>query len=600
MTCVLARLTRLALRYPVRCACAVIASLGAAIFNLITPRLLGAAVDNAQRLFAAGDAQAAHARDALLGIALLIVGACATRGTLTGLQGYLGENLAQRVGHDLRLAFFEKLQRLSFEFHDAGHSGDLIARGMLDLEGVRAFLESGVLRVITLVLLVGVGSWRLIDADARLALPALAFVPFVVWRAARMGAMLRVSWQKLQQLMSDLTLSMEENLQGVRVVRAFASQAIELAKFDRISDAALRLSNRRITVRMSSMSAMNFAYYVSMGLVLWIGGHRVRDGSMTLGTLTEFLTFITILQQPLRQVGMIVNSSARASSSGKRLFEVLDAQPAICNQAGARDVGPRPGVLRFESVCFAYGARTVLSDISFELVPGKTLGIVGAPGSGKSTLAQLIPRFYDVPKGRITLDGIDIREFKLSSLRKAVALVQQETFLFDTSVHANLAYAEPDAAREDVVDAAMLAHIHEQVTRLPTGYESRVGERGVALSGGQRQRMSIARGLLADPAVLVLDDATAAVDALTERQVRAALQRASRHRATIVIAHRLASLMHADEIIVLDEGRIVERGTHSQLVEQGGRYAALWALQRHEAHEGGHTGIGDDMVELQS
>jgi ATP-binding cassette subfamily B protein len=410
---------------------------------------------------------------------------------------------------------------------------------------------------------------------------ALSFVPFVAWRATRMGLLLRLSWQRLQQLMSDLTLAMEENLQGVRVVRAFASKTLELAKFDQAASAALRLSNRRITIRMGSISLMNFAYYTALGLVLWMGGQRVREGAMTVGALTEFLTFMTILLQPIRQVGMIVNSSSRASSAGSRLFEVLDAEPSIQDSANAQDLQLSQGVLRFEGVDFSYqpGGRKIVSDISFEVGPGKTLGLVGPPGSGKSSLAHLIPRFYDVTAGRITLDGQDIRELTLESLRRAVGLVQQEIFLFDVSVHDNVAYADPWAEEQRVIEAASIAQIHEHVASLPAGYQTRVGERGVALSGGQRQRMSIARALLANRAILVLDDATAAIDAATEQQVRSALHGAARDRGTIIIAHRLSSLLHADEIIVLDEGRIVQRGTHAELLQAGGTYAELWALQ---------------------
>ena len=485
--------------------------------------------------------------------------------------------------HALWLAFFEKLQRLGFGFHDVNHSGDLIARGMLDLEGVRAFLESGVLRALVLLLLVGVGAWRLLGMDTQLGLLALSFVPFVAWRATRMGLLLRLSWQRLQQLMSDLTLAMEENLQGVRVVRAFASKGLELAKFDRIARDALALANRRISLRMGSMSLMAFAYYAAMGLVLWVGGGRVSEGQMTVGALTEFLTFMTILQQPIRQVGMIVNSSSRAASAGTRLFEVLDAEPEIQDAPGSKDLALTQGVLRFEHVDFAYrlgrGGRKILSDISFEVGPGKTLGIVGPPGSGKSTLAHLIPRFYDVTFGRITLDGQDIRDVTLDSLRRAVGLVQQELFLFDVSAHDNVAYAEPWAEEQRVVEAASIAHIHEHVAGLPESYGTRVGERGVALSGGQRQRMSIARGLLAGRAILVLDDSTAAIDAATERRMRDSLREAAAGRGTIIIAHRLGSLLHADEILVLDQGRIVQRGTHGELLGQGGTYAELWALQ---------------------
>jgi ATP-binding cassette subfamily B multidrug efflux pump len=590
---ILGRLTRLAARYPWHCTAAILCALGAAIFNLIMPRLLGHAIDQTTHLLAAVKGDLPAARQALLLTAALIVGACTVRGILTGLQGYCGETLAQRVGYDLRLAFYEKLQRLSFEYHDKIHTGELIARGMLDLEGVRAFLEFGVLRTVTLLLLLGIGSWRLLSIDVTLGLLALSFAPFVLWNAVRTGLDLRVSWQRLQKMMAELTLRMEENLQGVRVVRAFNARLFEMARFDEISKRALILSNNRITLRMRSMSLMTLAYYTSMGLVLWIGGQRVSAGALSVGSLTEFLTFITILQQPLRQIGMIVNASARATSSGARLFDVLDTDPDIKDAKNAQSLeiaeGKGLGVLRFEGVAFSYDrgahARKVLEDINFEVMPGKTLGIVGAPGSGKSTLAHLIPRFYDATAGRISIDGHDVRDLTLVSLRNAVSLVQQENFLFDTSVHNNVAYAEPAAGNERVVGAASVAQIHEHVAQLPKGYGTRVGERGVALSGGQRQRMTIARSLLDRPAVLVLDDSTAAIDPATERRVRSALQTAMKHAATIIIAHRLSSLKHADEIIVLEQGRIVERGTHDTLLALEGRYADLFRLQNRGAQE---------------
>lgn len=608
---VLGRLTRLAIRYPWRCTFAILAALGAAIFNLLMPLLLGQAVDQAGHLLSDAQRGADTVRRALLTSGALIVAACAIRGILTGLQGYLGETLAQKVGYDLRMAFFEKLQRLSFSYHDKIHTGDLIARGMLDLEGVRAFLEFGVLRVITLMLLLGVGSWRLLSIDVTLGLLALSFVPFVAWNATRTGLKLRVSWQRLQKMMSELTLNMEENLQGVRVVRAFTSRLHEMAKFDHISDQALCLSNRRITERMGSMSTMTLAYYISMALVLWVGGQQVAAGTLTVGSLTEFLTFITILQQPLRQIGMIVNASARATGSGARLFDVLDTDPAIKDAPDARNLVIEQGLLRFENVTFSYdhgpNSRTVLHDISFEVRQGQVLGIVGAPGSGKSTIAHLIPRFYEVDSGRITIDGQDLRYLKLASLRRAVGLVQQENFLFDTSIHNNVAYSEPFIDEEHVVDAASIAQIHEHVEQLPAGYTTRVGERGVALSGGQRQRMTIARGLLDKPAILVLDDSTAAIDPATEQRVRAALQDSMKNSATIIIAHRLSSLKHADQIIVLDEGRIAERGTHAELVAAGGRYAELWALQNRGAQEQrdavsepSATAVHNDHAELTS
>jgi len=494
-------------------------------------------------------------------------------------MGYFGESVGQRVGHDLRLAYFEKLQRLDYRFHDTHHSGDLIARGMLDLEGTRAFIEMGMLRAVMLLLLVAAGVWRLSHVDPVLGALALSFVPFVAVRAARMGVMLRLSWQRLQAMMGELSRSMEENLQGVRVVRAFSATAFELLKFDRISDAALRLSNLRITRRMTAVSQMSTAYYLAMGAVLWLGTRRIVAGTLTVGHLTEVLTFMTLLQTPVRQIGMIVNASARATSSGQRLFEVLDRVPAVVDLPGARPLAVERPVLRFEHVVFAYGEKHVLHDISFELRPGRTLGIVGAPGSGKSTLVQLIARLHDVSSGRITLGGHDIRELTLDSLRAAVGIVQQEVFLFDSSVHDNAAYIEAAASRERVARAVTQAQLHDHAHALPEGYDTRVGERGIGLSGGQRQRLAIARGLLGDPAVIVFDDSTSAVDTATERALRGALRDAVRHKAAIIVAHRLGSVQHADEIIVLDAGRIVERGTHASLCERGGLYARLWQLQ---------------------
>jgi ATP-binding cassette subfamily B protein len=577
---VLERITRLGLRYPGRVAIAMLCSAGAALASLTLPRLFGGAVDQAHELLKQGAAHAAEAQAALWQTAFLVIAAASIRGFLTMVSGYQGEYVSQKVGYELRLQFFQQLQRLSFGFHDKIHSGDLVSRGMLDLEGARTFIQGGLLQVISLLLLLGFATYMMIATDPFLALVGLSFVPVAGWALARMGFLLRVTWLRVQELMGALTLTMEENLQGIRVVRAFAGKAFEMSKFDKASTDALEYSFQRITIRFRGISALQVSFHTAMTLLLWFGGQKVLSGQMTIGRLTEFLFYMSLLQAPMRQIAMIFNAAARATSSGARLFEILDLEPDIADAPGAKPLAPTRGVLRFEHVDFGYvGKKPVLHDISFEVEPGKTLGIVGAPGSGKSTIANLAPRFYDVTGGRITIDGQDVRDVTLPSLREYVGLVQQEAFLFDSSVGHNVAYADPWAEEDRIVGAAQTAQIHEHITALPAAYETRVGERGVALSGGQRQRMSIARGVVPGPGVMIFDDSTAAIDAVTERRVRDALAHATRTKATIIIAHRLSSLMHADEIIVLDEGRIVERGTHAQLVKRRGIYADLYRLQ---------------------
>lgn len=578
---VLQRITALSLKYPARMGLAVACSIGAAAASLTLPRLLGSAVDHAGALLKAGAGQAQEAQGALWTAALLIIAATTIRGLLTMMTGYQAEYVSQRVGYDLRLQYFQQLQRLSFGFHDRIHSGDLITRGMLDLEGARVFIQGGVMQFVSLALLLGFASYMMLTTDLAMGLIGLAFVPVAGWALARMGFLLRVTWLRVQELMAVLTLTMEENLQGIRVVRAFAGKRFEMAKFDKASIDALNYSYKRITLRFRGVAVMTVSFYGAMALLLWYGGHKVVDGTMTAGKLTEFLTYMTLLQTPIRQIAMIFNAAARATSSGARLFEVLDMEPEIADAPGAKPLAPTEGTLRFEHVDFAYdrGGKQILHDISFEVRAGETLGVVGPPGSGKSTIANLIPRFYDVTGGRITIDGQDIRDVTLASLREYVGLVQQESFLFDASIGHNVAYADPWAEDERIVRATRTAQIHDHIAGLPEEYDTRVGERGVALSGGQRQRLSIARGVVPGPGVMIFDDSTAAIDAVTERRVRDALAEATATKATIIVAHRLSSLMHADHIIVLDEGRIAEQGTHAELVKAGGVYADLYELQ---------------------
>ena len=587
---VLWRITVIAFSHRWRMTIAICATILAATFQLFVPQFVGQAVDQAQGLLAGatgGDGQDA-ARRALMHTALLLMGASVMRGVFTMLQNYQGEAVGQSIGYRLRLANYRKLQTLSFSWHDRVHSGDLMTRGILDIEGVRLWVDTGILRLFLLTILIGGGAVILIRIDLTLGLVALSFVPVVGIRASFARIKLRDSWLRLQDELSELTKVMEENLGGIRVVRAFAAQAYEMARFDRMSDSAAAIAQERILLFVRNTTQITFIYFGAMTLVLWVGGQKTIEGDITLGQLAQFLAFMTILQMPVRQIGWMINSIARASTCGGRLFAVIDLEPTIADRADAAPLVVGDGVLGFENVEFSYPAWTkdqrTLSGIDLEARPGKTIGIVGPPGSGKSTIAHLMARYYDVTGGRITIDGQDIRDVTLASLRDAVSIVQQQPYLFTASVEHNVAYGDPWAGRARIQGSAATAQLHDYISQLPTGYGTLIGERGVSLSGGQRQRLSIARGVMVDSAVLILDDSTAAVDAATELRIRTALKDIVKQRAVVIIAHRLSSLMHADEIVYLDGGRIVERGNHDELVKlEGGRYRELYDLQTRPA-----------------
>lgn len=572
------RITKFSVRHPWQATAAISATVVASVLQLMIPRLLGHAVDQAQGILSvAGEG----AEQALLWSALTLLVVSVARGIFTLLQNYYSESVGHHVGYELRLAFYEKIQRLSYSYHDKVHTGDLITVGLLDLDGVRMFFSTGLVRVVLLSVLIGVGAYMLLSTDVLLGLLSLSFVPFVAWRSSVAQLALRSTWLVLQEKLSALTRVMEENLGGIRVVRAFSGQKFELNKFDTTSEAALVLAHDRLGIRVRNTSAMTASFFIAMGLVLWFGGNKVIDGEMSVGTLASFLTFMTILQMPVRQLGLMVNSFARASTCGDRFFAFIDDPLEIDEKTEAPKLRINKGTLKFENVQFTYpGANhATLDGVSFEAKAGQTVGIVGAPGSGKSTLAHLIPRFYDVTGGKITIDGQDIREVTLASLRRAVAVVQQDSFLFTTTIENNIAYGDPWAKETKIERAAESAQLHNYIIGLPTDYDTVVGERGVSLSGGQRQRLAIARSLVLKPAVMVFDDSTAAIDAGTEHRIRSAIRRYAANRVTLIISHRLSSLLHADTILFLDGGKIIEQGSHEELLAKGGRYRALYDLQ---------------------
>ena len=580
---ILSRIIRIVLHYPVRVTIALVATIMASLFQLFIPRYVGQAVDNAQGLLGVNTAAANEIEVALWFAALMILGLSIMRGLFALIQNYFGESLDHCISTELRKAFYRRIQKLDLTFHDRSHTGDLITRGMLDLWGIEHFPSTGLVRTLMLLVLVAGGTILLLSTDIVLGLIALSFVPVIAVQSAIARLQLRYLWLKQQERLTTLTNFMEENLTGIRIVRAFAAQMYELARFNRLSSAVLDISFQRLMAWVRSSTFMGFAFYSAMTVVLWIGGNKVLSGEITVGTLAEFLAFMMILHMPVRQIGMTVNSFARASTCGARFFAILDQSSKIKELTSMPNLEVSRGEIRFESVEFSYnsnpGNSKIISDITFRVKPGNTLGIVGPPGCGKSTIARLIPRFYDPTGGRIQIDGQDIREVSLSSLRRCIGGVQQDSFLFTSSVENNISYSNPWSDINTIIEASRDAQLHDFISSLPESYQTLVGERGVSLSGGQHQRVSIARGILTDAPICVFDDAMAAIDAKTEQRIRKALADRSGKRTTIIISHRLVSMMHADEILFLDKGRIVERGTHDQLLALKGNYHALHSLQ---------------------
>ena len=571
------RVTLLSLTHKLHLAIAVIAVICGATFQLQIPRLLGQAVDQSVQLFESSEAGV----EELYWTALLLFLVSAIRGLFAFTHSFLGEAIGQNMGYHLRMKYFEQLQKLSFSYHDKVHTGDLITLGILDIEGVRMFVNTGLLRLFFLLTLVGGGLFLMLRTDVLLGLISLSFVPIIAWRGTVTSLGLRKNWLRIQEKLSMLTKVMDENLNGIRVVRAFCSQDYEMEKYDRSSLEALRLFDKQITLRVSNDSLMSFVFLASMGLVLWFGTQRVYLGEVSLGTLTSFLTFMSILQQPVRQIGMMINSFSRAASCGERLFTILDHQEFVDENQEGKKVDAL-GVLEFKKVCFSFPGDNqpkILEDIDLRLEPGTTLGIIGPQGSGKSTLAQLIPRFYEPTSGKISFHGVDLKDYQLKTLRDSISLVQQDTFLFTSTVKHNVLYGKPWAAQEEVTAAASRAQLHEHIGCLPNAYQTLIGERGLALSGGQRQRLNISRSLILNTKILIFDDSTSAIDSATEQKIREGLKEGAKERITLIISHRLASLMHADHIIYIEDGKITEQGTHEELIQKAGHYARIYHLQ---------------------
>ena len=516
-------------------------------------------------------------REAIWWIAVGILIAGLVRALLMVGRRLLSGRQALAVEFDMRNGLYAKLQRLSFRFYDLHQTGQLMSRATVDLQAVRFFLGYGLIFFFQhITTIVGVTAVMYV-ANWRLALAATAITPLIVIVAYRYSTVSHPILREVQQKMADVATVAEESIVGVHVVKSFAQEQTEGQKFAGRSEAVFDQSVQANRQRALYVPLLSFLPLVAQAIVLLVGGRMVVNGDLTLGSFIFFNVLVVMLVMPLRMLGMWIGQAQRATASGERIFEVMDEPEEVADRPGAVELPPGDGHVHFERVSFGYhDERPVLRDIDLELAPGRTVALIGHTGSGKTTLATLVPRFYDATGGRLTVDGVDVRDLKLVSLRRAIGIVAQDPFLFSDTVRENIAFGRPDATQTEVEDAARLAQAHDFIVRLPEGYDTVIGERGITLSGGQRQRIAIARALILDPRILILDDATASVDATTEAKIRLGLRQAMRNRTTIIIAHRLSTLALADELVVLDRGRIVARGTHDTLIERSPVYREIY------------------------
>jgi ABC-type multidrug transport system fused ATPase/permease subunit len=510
---------------------------------------------------------------------------------------------ALAVEMDMRQGLYAHLVRLSFGFYDRHQTGQLMSRATVDLQGVRFFLGYGLIFFFQNVLTVVSVTAVLLVFQWKLALIALAITPVLVVLAYRYSHIAHPTLRDVQQKLADVATVAEENIVGVHVVKSFAQEPQESAKFRARSEDVFRQTLRANRQRATYVPLISWVPLIAQAAVLLVGARMVTSHELSVGGFVAFNLYLGMLVTPLRSLGMWIGQSQRATASGERIFQIMDEPEEIAESPDAGELPPGGGELRFEGVGFEYlDGRPVLEDVSLDVPAGRTIALIGQTGSGKTTLTALVPRFYDVTEGRVLVDGTDVREVTLPSLRRAIGVISQDPFLFSASVRENITFGAPSLDDAEVERIARLAQAHEFVAELPEGYDTVIGERGITLSGGQRQRLAIARALAVDPRILILDDATASVDATTEAKIRVGLREAMRNRTTLIIAHRLSTIALADEIVVLDEGRIAARGTHDELLETSPVYRDIYehGLLERQFADAVEARSGDEALEAAS
>jgi ATP-binding cassette subfamily B protein len=539
----------------------------AMVMTVAIPWLSGRAIDQVRE----GD------KPGLTALGLAVLGAGVLRLALTVVRRLIAGRVSLGVELDLRNRMYEHLQSLELGFFDRQQTGQLMSRATVDLQSVRFFLGYGLVFMLQSALTILLASAAMFAVQPGLAAISLIPVPFVVGIAARYGHRSRPALQELQQRIGELTADVEENIGGVRVVKSFAREDRQLDRFRgqvaRVWDQAM------VTTRLQAFYNPFIGFLPQLGLaaILFYGGRQVIDGRLTIGEFSAFYTYLLMLLSPMRTLGISLGLAQRATAAGARVYQILDRQPRIVSKPDAPALPPGSGHVELRDVTLRYEGthRPALHDVDLDVPAGTTVALVGATGSGKTTLVQLLARLYDVTEGAVLIDGADVRDVDVASLRHAIAVVDDAPFLFSATVADNIAYARADATREEIELAARRAQAHDFIARLPDGYDTRVGERGLTLSGGQRQRVAIARALLADPRILILDDATSSVDASTEQEIKRALREVMAGRTTFVIAHRLSTISLADTIVVLENGEVVAAGDHDDLLEQSELYREI-------------------------
>lgn len=540
-------------------------------FGIVIPRMLGEGIDT---VLGTGE------RHFIIIAAVVVIAAGLLRGAAMYGNRYFSEVVSQKVSYNIRNSLYDRLQRLSFQFHDQNQTGQLMSRATVDVEATRMFFSMGLLGIIQVILMFLGVTYMILSINWQMGLIILAFTVPVALLAMNFGRHIRPIWLRVQQMLGFMGTTLEESLAGVSVVKAFSQQPQETRKFTAQAEDLYNEQMNAVRLMAINMPTMVLLVGLPVVFILWYGGSQVINGTMTPGEITQFILYLGLLMMPVRQLGMMVNLYSRTVSAGQRIMEILDTESEVVESPDAVDIGRAKGKVSFQNVSFSYDKISpALKDVSFEVQPGQLVALLGGSGSGKSTVANLLARFYDASDGKITLDGVDIRDITFTSLRKNVVTAQQDVFLFSSTIKENIAYGAVGADMDQIIAVSKAAQLHDFVQALPQGYDTWVGERGDTLSGGEKQRLSIARTLLVNPSVLILDDSTASVDSETERLIRQALNELIKGRTTFIITHRVALIKNADLILMFHEGELVEKGKHHELMAKNGLYREAYETQ---------------------